>query len=946
MKKIITVILVLFIAELLNAQTPDSWTEKNGLGLAAPASAYISPREGAASFVIGNKGYMGTGSGTSSYQCKDFWEFDPLTNIWTQKANFAGTARKNAVGFSIGTKGYIGTGRDSTFAFTKDFWEYDPASNSWVQKSIFPGKGRQNAVGFTINNLGYIGTGDTAQNGSPYLKDFWEYNPVTNGWVQKIDFPGTGRYGAAGFSIGSKGYVGTGSTASTTYVTDFWEYNPATGLWTQKAAFAGTARCLSVSFNIGSKGYIGTGINVNFPGSFLNDFWEYDPASDTWSQKSNFGGIARYRATGFSIGTKGYIGTGIRYYSENDFWEYNQATDLWVQQSDYGATSREFASAFSIGNKGYFGTGEDYDKLYDDFWEYDMLTGAWTQKANFGGGLRVYAVSFSIGNRGYMGIGHGGVNNGGYKNDFWEYNPATNVWIQKANFTGTPRTAATGFSIGDKGYIGTGSFGGNPYKKDFWEYDQSSDSWSQKADFSGTSRQFAAGFSIGNKGYIGTGFDSAGYKGDFWEYSPATNSWIQKSNFAGGPRYVTFSFSVGNKGYIGAGSNSPFKKDLWEYDPAADSWFQRANFGGGVRIYTPGFSIGEKGFVCGGHAINCLVNDFWQYTPICSSPVSTIYASGNSSFCSGDSVFLFANNGYSYQWKKNGINISGATSYYYYAKTTGSYTCNLTNSCGAVTSSPISVTVNALPSATITPAGPTTFCSGGNVVLNAATGANRSYQWKKNGNLISGATLSSYTATSGGNYKVIVTNTVTGCSKTTSTPTVVTVNALPAATITPQGPTTFCAGGSVILQANTGPGFTYKWKKSGSFISGATLSNYTATAAGNYKVEITNSNGCSKLSAAVTVTVPCKLDGSEIVNSFEVMVYPNPNNGAFSISFSNELYSPVHIELTDELGRVVKRFTTYNETVVIKESNLARGIYSLTVRHKDEMLIKKISVVN
>jgi hypothetical protein len=358
-----------------------------------------------------------------------------------------------------------------------------------------------------------------------------------------------------------------------------------------------------------------------------------------------------------------------------------------------------------------------------------------------------------------------------------------------------------------------------------------------------------------------------------------------------------------------------------------------------------GFCIGTKGYI-GTGSTNGDRNDLWEYTPICSTPVSTIYSSGNTTFCNGDSVFLYANNGYNYQWKKNGVDITGATSYFYYAKATGNYTCYLTNSCGAVTSSVISVTVNSLPSATITPAGPTTFCSGGSVVLNAPVAANRGYQWKKGANLISGATLSSYAAITGGKYKVIVTNTVTGCSKTSTSATVVTVNALPTATITPQGPTTFCAGGSVVLAANTGTGLTYKWKKAAAYISGATLSNYTAATGGNYKVEETNSNGCSKTSANVAVTVPCK-DGETISaeTNFDFTVYPNPNSGEFTVKFSAKSISPIQIELTDEIGKLVKRFETNGETVVIKESNLAKGIYCLAARNNDEVLIKKINII-
>jgi len=253
------------------------------------------------------------------------------------------------------------------------------------------------------------------------------------------------------------------------------------------------------------------------------------------------------------------------------------------------------------------------------------------------------------------------------------------------------------------------------------------------------------------------------------------------------------------------------------------------------------------------------------------------------------------------------------------------------------------------PSAAITPSGPATFCSGSSITLNASTGANRTYQWKKGTNLIPGPTLSSYAATTGGNYRVIVTATATGCSNTTASATVVTMNALPAATITPQGPTTFCAGGSVLLKGNYGAGFTYQWKKGGNNIAGATLKNYTATLAGVYKIKVTNSNGCSKLSAGVTVTVPCKEEENILSQSVPTgigfSVYPNPNTGAFTIKFSTRPASPVQIELTDETGRIVKKLETGEQTVLISEPNIAKGIYFVTARTWDEKVRKKISVV-
>lgn len=74
------------------------------------------------------------------------------------------------------------------------------------------------------------------------------------------------------------------------------------------------------------------------------------------------------------------------------------------------------------------------------------------------------------------------------------------------------------------------------------------------------------------------------------------------------------------------------------------------------------------------------------------------------------------------------------------------------------------------------------------------------------------------------------------------------------ATITPAGPTTFCQGSDVTLDANTGMGLTYLWRLDGVVIGGATASSYVATLPGMYTVEVSNGT-CSALSIGVRVTV-------------------------------------------------------------------------------------------
>ncbi|HEY6976611.1 MAG TPA: kelch repeat-containing protein [Chitinophagaceae bacterium] len=290
---------------------------------------------------------------------------------WTRKADFGGVARHEAVAFSIGNKGYVGTGEDQNFNDLNDFWEYNPATDSWTQKANFAGGPRHGAVGFGIGNKGYIGTGLDAHINR--RSDFWEYDPVTNKWSRKANFGGTARYEAQGFAIGTKGYIGTGTDWNDPVgdTRDFWEYNPATNKWTRKADFGGFARHFATAFSIGNKGYLGIGVWVNYDRDeydLKNDFWEYNPSANIWTRKADFLGGDWWGATGFSINGKGYIGTGI---DANDadrrgLWAYDPIRNKWTPKAKFGGDARAFAAGFSVGRNGYIVTGG----LNNDLWQY------------------------------------------------------------------------------------------------------------------------------------------------------------------------------------------------------------------------------------------------------------------------------------------------------------------------------------------------------------------------------------------------------------------------------------------------------------------------------------------------------------------------------------------------------------------------------------------------
>ncbi|WP_338870692.1 kelch repeat-containing protein [Spirosoma sp. SC4-14] len=291
------------------------------------------------------------------------------------------------------------------------------------------------------------------------------------------------------------------------------------GDWKSRSELEGPARSNAVSFVIGNFGYLGTGLNSS--NERLKDFWAYDQNKNTWVQLADMAGVARYSAVGFSIGTKGYVGTGINANGDRlkDFWEYDQTSNTWKAVADFGGTARTGAVAFSIGTKGYVGTGFDGNYL-KDFWAFDPTQNAWTKVASYSGAKREGGVAMVINGIGYVGTGN---NNGLAQRDWYGYDPAQDLWIEKAQFTddqtsSITRSYAVAFTINNKGYLTNGNSNGTVV----WEYDPSTDLWSNSLGaFEGVSRTYAVGFAIGGKGYVATGTNGSSSKyDDLWEFDP------------------------------------------------------------------------------------------------------------------------------------------------------------------------------------------------------------------------------------------------------------------------------------------------------------------------------------------------------------------------------------------------------------------------------------------
>ena len=247
-------------------------------------------------------------------------------------------------------------------------------------------------------------------------------------------------------------------------------------------------------------------------------------------------------------------------------------------------------------------------------------------------------------------------------------------------------------------------------------------------------------------------------------------------------------------------------------------------------------------------ANNCYITKTVTVNPI---PPASITALGDTVMCPGAFVILIGNTGYglSYQWFRNGAPLAGSTASTLLATLPGAYSVFEANTFGCTHSStPMTIAIDT-PRAHITPPAVDTFCAGSGFTINANTGGGLTYQWMTTGAGIPGATLSTYTVFAAGTYIVEVTN-AAGCTAADS----ITLFTRPSPTvdIAAEGPTSFCAGDSVILIGTPGAA-SYQWNVGGVPIPGATTISYTVLGTGSYALTETNLIGCPGISTAIFV---------------------------------------------------------------------------------------------
>lgn len=279
---------------------------------------------------------------------------------WTDVASVPGSSssKHHPVTFSIDGIGYSVAGSNSFDVSTSTSHKYDPILDQWTTMDNFPGTSRGFSYGVSDGEFGYMGFGYNTQVGT-YLDDLWKFDPLSETWTELASCPCQARTHPAFIHLDGKIFVGVGGDGSNNR-DDWWQYDIALNTWSAKPDFPGVPRHHPYYFDLDGYAYVGFGHGVD---GIFKDFYKYDPDSEIWEEMNDFPGESRVAGTQFSHDGYGYIlsgdGDDHDYLETGEFWQYNPADDSWSQLPSHPGLSRWAPGSFVIDGKAYLVQGQE-----------------------------------------------------------------------------------------------------------------------------------------------------------------------------------------------------------------------------------------------------------------------------------------------------------------------------------------------------------------------------------------------------------------------------------------------------------------------------------------------------------------------------------------------------------------------------------------------------------
>ena len=268
----------------------------------------------------------------------------------------------------------------------------------------------------------------------------------------------------------------------------------------------------------------------------------------------------------FSLDDTGYIVSGNSNSGErDDFYQYDPVNDSWTELTPFPGAPRGFAIGDTWNGKAYFGFGHDGTSLLNDLWVFDPSNMSWTELASCPCAARRHPAMIAHNGRVFVGLGNTSTVN---MNDWWEYDITLNTWSQKDDLPSQSRHHPYQFGIND--YVYTGFGHGNDIFNDWFRYDITAETWTQVATLPAEGRVAGTQFSYNGLGYVlsgdGDNHDSM-ETGEFWAYDPISDNWEEMPPHPEGSRWAPASFIINGEVYIINGTSfSQYVSEIYKYN--------------------------------------------------------------------------------------------------------------------------------------------------------------------------------------------------------------------------------------------------------------------------------------------------------------------------------------------------------------------------------------------
>jgi hypothetical protein len=319
-------------------------------------------------------------------------------------------------------------------------------------------------------------------------------------------------------------------------------------------------------------------------------------------------------------------------------------------------------------------------------------------------------------------------------------------------------------------------------------------------------------------------------------------------------------------------------------------------------------------------------------------PTATV--SGDESICEGGQIPISASGGSNYSWfPSRGLSCTDCPEPTASPLASTTYNAVVANQNGCRDTASLKVTVE--PSPTVNPGTDKTICEGDSTQLKATGG--KTYAWSPAQNLSCDDCASPIAKPlSTTDYRVVAGNSG-NCTDTGFVE--VTVNSSPTANA--GADQTICEQDSVVLNATGGN--SYEWQPA-TGLSCDDCQSPTASPANTteYTLIASNQEGCKDKDAVLVEVEDCNSGLANQASQEGFQVYPNPNDGTFTISIAEQAARTVGLRLQTLKGRTLHRFTLIpDQSTFEKEinlSNISSGIYNLQLITEHKVLNKKITI--